>query len=124
MRVPGSDISLTFQNYGQLLYQTDVSLCLLESMSDLFALAIAAKGDGYIASNKFYKNYGRANVAMNSYSPPTQRLTIGHTVDVLRGIGFFMSLYGYMGVDYDIFSAKDGHIGIGLVGYGGLAEVT
>lgn len=116
MRVPGSDISLTFRNYGKLLYQTDVSLCLLESASDLVALAIKAKGDAYLPSNNFDRNYGTATVAMNSYSPPTQRLRASHTVHVLRGIGFFMALYGYFEVDFDIFSFRDGHVGIGLIG--------
>lgn len=116
MQVPGSDISLTFRSYGKLLYQTDVSLCLLESASDLFALAIRAKGDAYLPSNKFERNYGSAKVAMNSYSPPTQRLRASHAVHVLRGIGFFMSLYGYFEVDFEIFSLRDGLVGIGLIG--------
>lgn len=116
MRVPGSDVSLTFRNYGKLLYQTDVSLCLLESASDLFTLAVKAKGDPYLPSNNFDKNYGQATVAMNSYSPPTQRLRASHTVQVLRGVGLFMSLYGYFEVDFDIYSGRDGSVGVGLIG--------
>ncbi len=116
MRVPGSDVSLTFRNYGKLLYQTDISLCLLESEGELFTLAVKAKGDTYLPLNKFDKNYGQATVAMNSYSPPTQRLRASHTVHVLRGLGLFMSLYGYFEVDFDIWSGRDGNVGIGLIG--------
>lgn len=115
MRVPGSDISITFRNYRRLIYQTDVSLCLLEGCSDLFAAAVKNRRDGLISSNKFDKAYGRVHVAMSSYSPPAFRLTYGHCVNVLRGIGFFMSLYGYFQVDFDIVSGRDGYVGIGSV---------
>lgn len=115
MRVPGSDVSMTFTNYGALLYQTDVSLCLLEGMSDLFAMAVRQKGNGYFHSNKFSKSYGQANVAMASYSPPAFKLKASHAVNALRGLGLFMSLYGYFGVDFDIFSAEDGYVGVGLI---------
>ncbi|KAI4092749.1 MAG: hypothetical protein LQ348_001881 [Seirophora lacunosa] len=100
MKVPNSDISLTFSNYGALLYQTDVSLCLLEGMSDLFAMAVRQKGNGFFNSN----------------SAPAFRLKAGHAVNALRGLGLFMSMYGYYGVDFDIFSDQDGHVGVGLVG--------
>lgn len=124
MRVPNSDITLTFRNYGQLLYQTDVSLCLLEGVSDLFTLAVKAKGDGYIATDKFSKHYGGADVDMHAYSPPTQRLKTSQAVQVLRGIGFFMSLYGYFQVDIEIFSGRDGHVGIAWVGDGSLESIA
>lgn len=116
MKVPNSDISLTFSKYGALLYQTDVSLCLLEGMSDLFAMAVRQKGNGFFISNRFSKSYGQANVAMTSYSAPAFRLKAGHAVNALRGLGLFMSMYGYFEVDFDIFSAQDGHVGVGLVG--------
>lgn len=85
-------------------------------MSDLFTMAVKLKGDVSIPTNKFTKSYGQANVAINSYSPPAFRVTTGHAVNTLRGIALFMSLYGYFEVDYDIYSVKDGHVGIGLVG--------
>ncbi|KAL8839379.1 MAG: hypothetical protein Q9170_001773 [Blastenia crenularia] len=115
-RVPGSDVSLTFRNYGKKLYQTDISLCLLEGMSDQFVAAVKNKGDGYLATNKFSKSYGDAIVVMNSYSPPAYRMTYGQSVTVLRGLGLFMSLYGYFGVDFDVYSRKAGHVGIGMIG--------
>lgn len=116
LRVPGSDVSLVFRNYGKLIYQTDISLCLLEGMSDLFAAAAKNKGDGPIANDRFSKSYGEAKLAMNSYSPPAFRITYGQVVNTMRGIGLFMSLYGYFEVDFDIQSSKDGHVGIGSVG--------
>ncbi|KAL8989519.1 MAG: hypothetical protein Q9177_001610 [Variospora cf. flavescens] len=78
-------------------------------------MAVRQKGNGYFHSDKFSKSYGQANVAMNSYSAPAFRLKASHAVNALRGLGLFMSLYGYFGVDFDIFSTKDGYVGVGLV---------
>ncbi|KAI4130449.1 MAG: hypothetical protein LQ341_006457 [Variospora aurantia] len=70
-------------------------------------MAVRQKGNGYFHSNKFSKSYGQANVAMASYSPPAFKLKASHAVNALRGLGLFMSLYGYSGVDFDIFSTED-----------------
>ncbi|KAL8944115.1 MAG: hypothetical protein Q9211_000706 [Gyalolechia sp. 1 TL-2023] len=115
MQIPGSDLLLSFRNFGRLIYQADTSLCLLEGCSDLFAAAVRNQGDAVIANNHFDTSYGHVHVTMNSYSPPAFRLTYGHCVNVLRGIGLFMSVYGYFQVDFDIMSSRDGHVGIGSV---------
>ncbi|KAL8786333.1 MAG: hypothetical protein Q9213_002830 [Squamulea squamosa] len=115
--VPNTATTITFANWAKLLYQTDISLCLLEGMSDLATLAIRNKGDGLIRGNKFRKSYGKATVSMESYSPPTFALTTGVLVDTLRGIGLFMSLYGYYEVEFDIYNQQLGHVGIGIVQY-------
>ncbi|KAL8735041.1 MAG: hypothetical protein Q9181_002979 [Wetmoreana brouardii] len=114
-RVPDTETTIYFSNYGKLLSQTEVSLCLLEGMSDLFAAAVRNKGDSGLTSDKFQKNYGKATVEMQSYHAPAFRLTTGVTVNILRGIGLFTSLYGYYQVDLDIYDGKTGHVGIGRV---------
>ncbi|KAL8764703.1 MAG: hypothetical protein Q9209_007926 [Squamulea sp. 1 TL-2023] len=115
--VPNTATTITFANWAKLLYQTDISLCLLEGMSDLATLAIRNKGDGRITGNRFRKSYGKATVSMESYSPPSFALTTGVLVDTLRGIGLFMSLYGYYEMDFDIYNKHLGHVGIGIVQY-------
>ena len=97
------------------MYQTDVSLCLLEGMGDVSRLAIKNKGDGLVAGNKFRAQYGKAIVSLESYSPPGFRLTIGVLADTLRGLGLVLSLYGYQEVDFDIFHQRLGHVGIGIL---------
>ncbi|KAL8703484.1 MAG: hypothetical protein Q9201_003327 [Fulgogasparrea decipioides] len=114
-RVPGTDTTIHLSNYGKLLSQTEVSLCLLEGMSDLFAAAVKNKGDGSLTSDKFQKSYGKATVEVQSYHPPVFRLTTGVGVDILRGIGLFMSLYGWFQVNLDIYDRTTGHIGVGQV---------
>ncbi|KAL9600804.1 MAG: hypothetical protein Q9219_002942 [cf. Caloplaca sp. 3 TL-2023] len=114
--VPESDITVNFRSYGRLIYQTDISLCLLEGISDLFRDAVKYKGDGGLIGNKFSKEYGASHVVINSYSPPAFRMTRAHTVNTLRGIAFFQSMRGYFQVDFDVYSRKDGHVGVGTVG--------
>ena len=84
-------------------------------MSDIFGAAVKNKGDGIIRNNQFFKSYGQTEVVMKSYSPPAFALKYGHAVNVLRGIGLFMSLYGYLQMEFDIRSTKDGHVGSGSV---------
>lgn len=112
--IRGTDISLVFRNFGSLLEQTELSLCLLEGCSDLF-MAVVEKGDGPIINDKFSKSYGGVELTMKSFSPPAFELSYGRCVNALRGIGLFMSMYGYFQVDFDIRSSKDGHVGVGSV---------
>lgn len=115
-KVPDTETSLIFKRIGpNTLYQTDLSLCLLEGMNDLFALAIKNKGDGPITGNKFEKSYGQAGLLIQSYSPPAFRMTTAVSVDTLRAIGLFSSIYGYYEVTFDVQHRKLGHVGVGLV---------
>lgn len=114
--VPNTETIITFTNWAKLLYQVDVSLCLLEAMSDVASLAMKSdSGDKAIVGNKFRKSYGKATISMESYSPPAFRLTMAVLVDTLRGLGLYMSLYGYYEVDFDIYHGVLGHVGIGVV---------
>ncbi|KAL8948501.1 MAG: hypothetical protein Q9222_005320 [Ikaeria aurantiellina] len=101
--------------FGKLMYQTDIGLCLLEGMSGLFDLAVIKKEDALLTQDKFFKRYGQASVTVASYSPPAFRIKAGGTVNALRGIGLFMSLYGYFETDFDVYSRRLGHIGAGSV---------
>lgn len=114
-RVPGTDTIIHFSNFGKLLYQTDVSLCLLEGMSDLFALAVRNKGDDGLVLDKFKKSYGQVQFEVQSYHPPDFKMNTSTTVNVLRGIGLFTSLYGYYQFGLDIYDGKTKHVGIGQV---------
>ncbi|KAI4267310.1 MAG: hypothetical protein LQ337_008415 [Flavoplaca oasis] len=116
--VPNTETIITFSNWAKLLYREDVHLCLLEGMGDLTYRALRAeKGDRPVIGNKFRTSYGKATIIMDSYSPPAFRLTISILVDTLRGIGLFMSLYGYYEVEFDIENRKLGHVGVGSVQY-------
>lgn len=112
--VPSTDILLVFRNFGELMHQTELSLCLLEGCGELFVAAVK-RGDGPILNDKFIKSYSGVELIMKSYSPPAFKLTYGDCVNVLRGIGLFMSMYGYFQVKIDIRSGKDGYIGVGSV---------
>ncbi|KAL8672490.1 MAG: hypothetical protein Q9168_003061 [Polycauliona sp. 1 TL-2023] len=114
--VPNTDTIITFSGWGKLGYQTDLHLCLLEGMGDLAHTALRSdKGDKGIIGGKFRKSYGQAIVNLESYSPPAFRLTISVVVDTLRGLGLFMSLYGYHEFKLDIHHKKLGHVGTGVV---------
>lgn len=117
-RVPSTETTITFTNWAKLLYQTDVDLCLLEAMGDVAAAAInSERGDKAVVGNRFRKSYGKATISMDSYSPPAFRLTMVVLMDTLRGLGLYLSLYGYFEVDFDIFHQMLGHVGIGTVQY-------
>ncbi|KAL8680297.1 MAG: hypothetical protein Q9186_003479 [Xanthomendoza sp. 1 TL-2023] len=115
-KVPQTETTVTFTDRGpRRLYQTDLSLCLLEGMNKLFASAIKNRGDGLIAGDQFETNYGQARVLIRSFSPPTFSMTTAVGFDVLRAIGLFSSLYGYYEVKFDVYHQKLGHAGVGLV---------
>lgn len=87
-------------------------------MGDVTAVAInSEKGDKAVAGNRFRKSYGKATISMDSYSPPAFRLTMVVLVDTLRGLGLYLSLYGYFEVDFEIFHQMLGRVGIGAVQY-------
>ncbi|KAL8639867.1 MAG: hypothetical protein Q9228_003147 [Teloschistes exilis] len=67
-------------------------------MSEMFALAVRKKGDSSLLLERFTKDYGKARFSIHSYAPPTFRMTSAITVDVLRGIALFYSLYGQLGM--------------------------
>lgn len=87
-------------------------------MGDVATAAInSERGDKAVVGNRFRKSYGKATISMDSFSPPAFRLTMVVLVDTLRGLGLYLSLYGYYEVDFEIFHQMLGRVGIGAVQY-------
>ncbi|KAL8808220.1 MAG: hypothetical protein Q9182_000284 [Xanthomendoza sp. 2 TL-2023] len=115
-RVPNTETIITFKDFGPArLYQTDLSLCVLEGMNDLFTFALKKKGDGLITGDRFETKYGQTGVLIKSYSPPAFSLTTAVAFDALRAISLFSSLYGYYEVEFEVYHRKLGHVGVGWV---------
>ena len=57
-------------------------------------------------------------VLLQDYSAPAFRMTYKVVADVLRGVGLFMSLYGWFEVRVEVFVKGTGFVGVGRVGKG------
>ena len=76
----------------------------------MYAMAVQRKGDGDLISNKYAKGYGEAHFAVQSFYAPDFKMTTTRTVNVLRSIGFFMSMYGYYQIELDVFDGDAGSV--------------
>ena len=57
-------------------------------------------------------------VLLQDYSAPAFRMTYKVVADVLRGVGLFMSLYGWFEVRVEVFVKGTGYVGVGRIGKG------
>ena len=101
--VPGTRTTVPFSNYGALISQTELDLCLIEGLSAILStisspLHTKTSEDSFLPTHKFKQSYGKVEVLLQDYSAPAFRMTYKVVADVLRGVGLFMSLYGWFEV--------------------------
>ena len=110
---------LTFSNYGGLMSQTELDLCLIEGLSAILSTISSSSTkteESYLPTHKFKQSYGKVEVLLQDYSAPAFRMTYKVVADVLRGVGLFMSLYGWFEVRVEVFVKDTGYVGVGRVG--------
>ena len=114
--VPGTQTSLIFSRFSDLLSQTELDLCVIEGIGSLFGRVLSKGKDGFLPLSSVDYKYGNVVINVHDFSPPAFRMTYASVVSTLRGIALFTSLYGYYGLVFDVYDGEKGHVGSGDLG--------
>ncbi|KAG7009607.1 hypothetical protein G7Y79_00002g007220 [Physcia stellaris] len=115
LHVPGTKTTLTFSEYGALLSQTELDLCVIEGLAHAMATVMSLKRDSVLPRSKFTQKYGEVEISVQDSGQFALRLTYGTVANMLRGVALFMSLYGWYEVVVGVMDDGMGQIGVGRV---------
>lgn len=114
--IPGTQTSLVFSKFAQLISQAELDLCVIEGIAAIFAVTLAKGKDGFLPLSRVDYKYGNVVINVHDFSAPAFRMTYASVVSTLRGIALFSSLHGYRGMVFDVYDGKNGHVGTGDFG--------